>query len=159
MGMSKAFRSYQPEQRLLLPPSLEEWLPEGHLARLVSDVVEELDLREIYAGYEDDGRGLAAYHPLLMVKVLFYGYGVGKASSRKLEQATYEDVAVRYLATNPHPDHATRATFRRRHLGARARLFGQVLQLCQKAGLVKLRHVAIDGTKMRANASRYRGLT
>ena len=143
----------------MLPPSLEEWLPEGHLARLVSDVVEALDLREIYAGYEDDGRGLAAYHPLLMVKVLFYGYGVGKASSRKLEQATYEDVAVRYLATNQPPDHDTLATLRRRHWGARARLFGQVLPLCQKPGLVKRRHGAIDGTKRRANASRYRGLT
>jgi transposase len=157
--MSKTFRSYQPEQRLLLPPSLEEWLPEGHLARFVSDVVEELDLGEIYAAYEDDGRGLAAYHPLLMVRLLFYGYCVGKASSRKLEQASYEDVAVRYLAANQHPDHDSIAAFRRRHLGALARLFGQVLQMCQKAGLVKLRHVAIDGTKIRANASRYRGLT
>ncbi len=157
--MSKTFRSYQPEQRLLLPPSLEDWLPEGHLARFVSDVAGELDLGEIYGAYEEDGRGMAAYHPLLMVKLLFYGYCVGQASSRKLEQATYEDVAVRYLAANQHPDHDTIASFRRQHLQALARLFGQVLQLCAKAGLVKLRHVAIDGTKMRANASRHRGLT
>ena len=157
--MSKAFREYQPEQRLLMPPSLEEWLPEGHLARFVSDVISELGLQEIYAAYEEDGRGLAAYHPQMMTKLLFYGYCVGKASSRKLEQATYEDVAVRYLAANQHPDHDTIAEFRRRHLPALARLFVQVLQLCAKAGLVKLRHVALDGTKMRANASRYKSLT
>jgi transposase len=157
--MSKAFREYQPEQRLLLPPSLEEWLPEGHLARFLSDVISELDLREIYADYEDDGRGMAAYHPQMMTKLLFYGYCVGKASSRKLEQATWEDLAVRYLAANQHPDHDTLAEFRRRHLEALARLFVQVLQLCVKAGLVKLRHVAIDGTKIRANASRYKSLS
>jgi len=157
--MSKAFRDDQPEQRLQMPPNLEEWVPEGHLARFVSDVIEELDLNEVYAAYEDDGRGLAAYHPLLMMKLLFYGYCVGKASSRKLEQATYEDVAVRYLAANQHPDHDTIAAFRRRHLAALAGLFGQVLRMCQKAGLVKLRHVAVDGTKIRANASRYRGVT
>src|SRR5437868_15073813 len=98
--MSKAFRAYQPEQRLLMPLSLEQWLPEGHLARFLSDVIDELDLREMYASYEEDGRGMAAYHPLMMTKLLFYGYCVGKASSRKLEQATYEDVAVRYLAAN-----------------------------------------------------------
>src|SRR5205807_10082158 len=91
--MSKAFRAYQPEQRLLMPLSLEQWLPEGHLARFLSDVIDELDLREMYASYEEDGRGMAAYHPLMMTKLLFYGYCVGKASSRKLEQATYEDVA------------------------------------------------------------------
>jgi transposase len=157
--MSKAFRAYQPEQRLLMPPSLEEWLPEGHLARFLSAVIGEMDLREIYADYEEDGRGMAAYHPQMMTKLLFYGYCVGKASSRKLEQATEEDVAVRYLAANQHPDHATIAEFRRRHLAALARLFGQVLHLCAKAGLVKLREVAIDGTKMRANASRYKSLT
>jgi transposase len=157
--MSKTFRDYQPEQRLLMPPSLEEWLPEGHLARFLSDVISELDLQEIYAGYEEDGRGMAAYHPQMMTKLLFYGYCVGKASSRKLEQATYEDVAVRYLAANQHPDHDTIAEFRRRHLPGLARLFVQVLRLCARAGLVKLRHVAIDGTKMRANASRYKSLT
>ena len=157
--MSKAFRAYQPEQRLLLPPSLEEWLPEGHWARFLSEVISELDLRGVYAAYEEDGRGLAAYHPQMMSKLLFYGYCVGKASSRKLEQATYEDVAVRYLAANQHPDPDTIAEFRRRHLPARARLFVPVLQLCAKAGLVKLRHVAIDGTKMRANASRRKGLS
>ena len=151
--MSKAFREYQPEQRLLMPPSLEEWLPEGHWARFLSAVISELDLREIYAAYEEDGRGMAGYNPPRMSKLLFYGYGVGKASSRKWEQATYEDVAGRYLAANQHPDHDTIAEFRRRHLVALARLFVQVLQLCAKAGRVKLRQVAIDGTKMRANAN------
>lgn len=139
-----------------MPPSLEEWLPEGHLARFLSDVIGELDLGEIYASYEEDARGMAAYHPQMMTKLLFYGYCVGKASSRKLEQATYEDVAVRYLSANQHPDHDTIAEFRCRHLPALARLFVQVLRLCGSAGLVKLQHVAIDGTKMRANASRYK---
>lgn len=157
--MSKAFRAYQPEQRLLLPTSLEEWLPEGHLARFLSDVISELDLREIYADYEEDGRGMAAYHPQMMTKLLFYGYCVGKASSRKLEQASYEDVAVRYLAANQHPDHDTIAGFRRRHLQALARLFVQVLRLCARAGLVQLRHVAIDGTKMRAHANRHKSMS
>ena len=157
--MSKAFRAYQPEQRLLMPLSLEQWLPEGHLTRFLSDVIDELDLREMYASYEEDGRGMAAYHPLMMTKLLFYGYCVGKASSRKLEQATYEDVAVRYLAANQHPDHDTLAEFRRRHLDALARLFVQVLQLSAKMDLLKLRHVAIDGTKIRAHASRYKGMT
>lgn len=142
-----------------MPPSLEEWLPEGHLARFLSDVIGALDLREIYADYQEEGRGMAAYHPQMMTKLLFYGYCVGRASSRKLEQATHEDVAVRYLAANQHPDHDTIAEFRRRHLEELARLFVQVLQLCAKAGLVKLGHVAIDGTKMRANASRQKSVS
>lgn len=154
--MNKCFRVYQPEQALLLPPSLEDWLPEGHLARFLSDVVEELDLAPVLQSYEKDGRGQAAYHPLLMIKLLFYGYSMGVASSRKIERATYENVAFRYLAADQHPDHATLAEFRRRHLDAIAPLFLQVLQLCQKAGLVKLGHVALDGTKIKANASRYR---
>lgn len=150
----KKFREYQPEQRLLLPASLEDWLPEGHLGRFVSEVVEQLNLGEIYAGYEEDGRGQAAYHPLLMVKVLFYGYATGRYSSRKLERASYEEVPMRYLAGNQHPDHDTLASFRRRHLAALGRLFGQILGMCQRAGLVGLGHVAVDGTKVRANASR-----
>jgi transposase len=155
--MSKCFREYQPQQTLLLPPSLEDWLPEGHLARFVSEVMGELDLRRIYQSYEEkDGRGQAAYEPLMMLKVLFYGYCIGIASSRRIEKATYENVAFRYLAANQHPDHDTLAEFRRRHLSAMAGLFVQVLRLCQQAGLVKLGHVALDGTKLKANASRYR---
>src|SRR5437763_1607703 len=156
--MSKAFREYRPEQNLLLPPSLEDWLPQGHLARFISDVVGELDLRPIYESYEKDGRGQAAYEPLMMLKLLLYGYAVGIASSRKIEKATCEDVGFRYLAANQHPDHDTLAEFRRRHLGAMSALFLEVLRLCQQAGLVKLGHVALDGTKIKANASRHRNL-
>lgn len=154
--MSKCFRDYQPEQALLLPPSLEDWLPEGHWARFLSDVVAERDLRPIYQSYEKDGRGQAAYQPLMMLKVLFYGYCVGIASSRKIEKATYENVAWRYWSAHPHPDHDTLAEFRHRHLTALAALFVEVLQLCQRAGLGKLGHVALDGTKIQAHASRYR---
>lgn len=155
--MSKRFREHQPEQMLMMPPSLSEWLPEGHLARFVSDVVMELDLSAIYRSYEEkDGRGQAAYHPLMMVKLLLYGYCVGVVSSRKIEAATYDHVAFRYLAANEHPDHDSIAEFRRRHLPAMTALFLEVLQLCQKAGLVKLGHVALDGTKIKANASRDR---
>src|SRR3990172_426819 len=155
--MSKRFREHQPEQLLLLPPSLDDWLPEGHLAWFISDVVRELDLSAIYRSYEEkDGRGQAAYHPLLMVKLLLYGYCIGVVSSRKIEAATYDSVAFRYLAAQEHPDHDSIAEFRRRHLGGMQALFLEVLQLCQKAGLVKLGHVALDGTKIKANASRDR---
>ena len=141
----------------MMPPSLNDWLPEGHLARFLSDVVAEMDLRAIYRSYEEkDGRGQAAYHPVMMVKLLLYGYCVGVVSSRKIEAATYDHVAFRYLAANEHPDHDSIAEFRRRHLGAMMALFLEVLKLCRKAGLVKLGHVALDGTKIKANASRHR---
>ena len=155
----KSFRAYVPEQTLLMPPSLREWVPEGHLARFIEELAEGLDLGEIYATYEADGRGQSAYHPLLMVRVLFYGYATGRYSSRKLEQATYEDVPTRYLVADQHPDHSRIAEFRRRHLGALGRLFGQILRLCAGAGLVKLGRVAIDGTKIKANASRFKART
>lgn len=158
--MSKRFREHQPEQMLMMPPSLEDWLPEGHLARFISDVVAELDLSAIYQSYDEkDGRGQAAYHPVMMVKLLFYGYCVGVMSSRKIEAATYDHVAFRYLAANEHPDHDSIAEFRRRHLPAMMALFLEVLQLCRKAGLVKLGHVALDGTKIKANASQDRNRT
>jgi transposase len=157
--MGKRFRTDHINQSLLLPPSLHDWLPEGHLGRFIADVTEELDLGLIYRSYEGDGRGLAAYQPLMMVRLLLYGYCKGVASSRKIEQATYEDVAFRYLSGDTHPDHDTIAAFRKRHLGALAGLFVQVLQLCQKAGLVKLGHVAIDGTKMKANASKHKAMS
>jgi transposase len=142
---------------MLLPPSLEDWLPEGHLARFLGEVTGELDLWPIYQSYEEkDGRGQAAYEPLMMLRVLLYGYCVGVVSSRRIEKATYENVAFRYLSANQHPDHDTLAEFRRRHLPAMAALFVQGLRLCQQAGLVKLGHVALDGSKIKANASRYR---
>lgn len=157
--MGKRFRTDHINQSLLLPPSLHDWLPEGHLGRFIADVTEELDLGLIYRSYEGDGRGLAAYQPLMMVRLLLYGYCKGVASSRKIEQATYEDVAFRYLSGDTHPDHDTIAAFRKRHLDALAGLFVQVLQLCQRAGLVKLGHVAIDGTKMKANASKHKAMS
>ncbi len=159
-AMSRIYLSYDPEQQLLMPPDLREWLPEGHLALFVSDVVDELDLSAILGHYESgDGRGRPPYHPLMMVKLLVYGYCIGKVSSRKLEQATYEEVAFRVLACNQHPDHDSIANFRQLHLPELAGLFVQVLQMCERAGLVKLGHVAIDGSKLRANASKHKAMS
>ena len=158
--MSRIYLSYDPEQRLLLPPDLRDWLPEGHLALFISDVVDELDLSPIVLHYErGDGRGRPPYHPLMMVKLLVYGYCIGKVSSRKIEKATYEDVGFRVLACNQHPDHDSIANFRQLHLQELAGLFVQVLKMCERAGLVKLGHVAIDGSKLRANASKHKAMS
>lgn len=158
--MGKSFLPDEVNQTLLFPPSLHDWLPEGHLARFLVDVVNALDLGGIYASYaEKDGRGMSAYAPAMMVRVLLYGYATGVYSSRKLEARTYEDVAFRYLSADAHPDHATLAEFRRRHLEALAGLFTQALLLCSKAGLVKLGHVAIDGTKIKAAASKHKAMS
>jgi transposase len=158
--MTTLFRPYTQDQPLLLPPDLREWLPEGDLALFISDVVDALDLSAIYRAYErTDGRGQAAYHPALMVKLLLYGYCTGVASSRKIEQATYRDLAFRVLAADQHPDHDSLAAFRQRHLDALASVFLQVLRLCQTAGLVKLGHVALDGTKVKANASKHKAMS
>jgi len=158
--MGKSFRSDDLNQALLLPPSLHDWLPEKHLARFLVDVVATLDLSAIYGSYEaKDGRGQAAYAPEMMLRVLLYGYSMGVYSSRKIETRTYEDVAFRYLSADAHPDHDTIAEFRKRHLGALSGLFVQVLGLCRKAGLVKLGHVALDGTKIKANASKHKAMS
>jgi transposase/IS5 family transposase len=158
--MGKTFRAYDMNQQMLLPPDLREWLRADHLALFVSDVVEALDLSGILKVYEEgDGRGRPPYHPVMMVKLLVYGYCTGKTSSRKLEQATYEDVAFRVLSCNQQPDHDSIAGFRQRHLQELGQLFVQVLQLCERAGLVKLGHVAVDGTKIKANASKYQSLS
>jgi transposase len=158
--MGKTFRSYDMNQQLLLPPDLRQWLRPDHLALYVSDVVESLDLSGILKVYEEgDGRGRPPYHPAMMVKLLIYGYCTGKMSSRKLEQATHDDVPFRVLSGNQQPDHDSIAGFRKRHLQELGRLFVQVLQLCERAGLVKLGHVAIDGTKIKANASKYQSLS
>jgi transposase len=158
--MSKRFRECNLDQMVLLPASLHDWLPEGHLARFVAEVVETLDLSAIYGQYEaGDGRGLAAYDPRMRVRLLVYEYCRGVASSRRLERATYEDVAFRYLAADEHPDHDTIADFRKEHLTALAQLFVQVLRLCQQAGLVKLGPVALDGTKVKANASKHKAMS
>src|ERR1700675_3873512 len=124
--MSKRFWECSLDQPFLLPPSLQDWLPENHLARFIAEVSDELDLSAIYAEYErKDGRGLAAYHPLLLTHLLLYGYAMGVTSSRRIERATHEDVAFRYLAANQHPDHDTLAHFRREHLDTLASLFVQ----------------------------------
>src|SRR6266568_2948694 len=159
-GMSKQFRNCNLDQAFLLPPSLQDWLPEGHLARFVAEVVGTLDLSGMYAKYEEgDGRGLAAYDPRMMVRLLIYGYCRGVASTRRIERATHEDVAFRYWAADEHPDHDTIADFRKEHLANLSELFVQVLRLCQQAGLVKLGHVALDGTKIKANASKHKAMS
>jgi transposase len=158
--MTKTFRPYSLEQRLLLPPDLREWVPEDDLVWFISDTVDELDLSAIVDAYEAaDGRGQPPYHPALMVKLLLYAYCVGMPSSRKIERATHRDVAFRALAADQHPDHDSIAEFRKRHLPALAGLFVQVLRLCQAAGLVKLGHVALDGTKIKARASRHKAMS
>jgi len=158
--VSKSFRTCDLDQPFLLPPSLQDWLPEDHLARFIAELTDGLDLSKIYGFYgRRDGRGKAAYHPVMMVRLLLYGYCVGVMSSRRIERASYEDVAFRYLAADQHPDHDTVASFRQQHLPVLAQLFTQVLQLCDKAGLVKLGHVALDGTKLQANASKHKAMS
>jgi transposase len=160
LAMGKSFLPDEVNQSLLFPPSLHDWLPERHLARFVVDVVSALDLSAIYASYEEkDGRGQSAYAPAMMVRVLLYGYATGVYSSRKLEAKTYDEVAFRYLSADAHPDHDTFAEFRKRHLEALAGLFTQALLLCEKAGLVKLGHVSIDGSKIKANASKHKAMS
>src|SRR2546428_6501761 len=155
--VEKSFRPYDPNQVLLLPPALEEWLPERHLGRFMSELVEEaLDLSAIRAAYTEE-RGYPPYDPRLMVKLLIYGYCTGQRSSRVIEKRCHDDVGFRYLAAGAAPDYRSIARFRRRHLEALAGLFLQALQLCQHAGMVRLGKVALDGTKLRANASRAQG--
>jgi transposase len=158
--MSKTFRPWNPEQTLLLPPSPVDWLPENHLVFFLLDLAVELDLAEIHAYYrQKDPRGEKAYDPRMMVVLLLYAYCVGLPSSRKIEKACWEDAAFRVLTGNQQPDHSRISDFRRRHLNALAGLFVQVLRLCQKAGLVSLGHVALDGTKLRANASKHKAMS
>jgi len=160
VGAEKTFRAYDPDQVLLMAPVLRDWVPEGDLAHFVSDLVDTgaLDLSAIYASYEEE-RGFPPYDPRLMVKLLVYGYAVGVTSSRKLERATYRDVAVRMLCADQHPDFRSIARFRERHLAALGELFVQALRLCKKGGLVGLGVLAVDGTKLRANASRHKAMS
>ena len=141
----------------LLPPSMEDWLPEGHLARFIVEVIEQLDLSRLVKQYA--GRGCKAYHPATLLAILVYGYANGVFSSRKLEQATYDSVAFRYLAVGSHPDHDTLANFRRRFLGELQNLFVQVLELAQEMKLLKIGRVCLDGTKIHANASKHQALS
>jgi len=157
--MSKTFRPYDPEQNYLMPVSLKEWLPPDHLVYFLSDIVDQLDLSEIMVSYEKEERGYPPYHPRMMVKVLLYAYCIGVPSSRKIAGRLEEDIAFRVLAANNTPDFRTISDFRKEHLKALAGLFLQVLKLCQKAGLVKLGHVALDGTKIKANASKHKAMS
>jgi transposase len=144
---------------LLLPPNMRDWLPEDHLVYFVLDVVRELDLSAIYAAYDGAKGGQPPFDPRMMVGLLLYAYCVGVASSRKIERAAHEQVPFRVLTADQHPDHDTIAEFRRRHIGALSGLFLQVLRLCRQAGLVRLGHVALDGTKVRANASKRKAMS
>ena len=157
--MSKAYLPYDPDQQLLLPAALQEWLPPDHLAYFISDLVDQLDLSAITARYEQERRGGPPYHPRMMVKVLLYGYCTGVASSRRIARRLHEDIAFRVLAANNTPDFRTISDFRKDHLEALGELFLQVLALCRQAGLVKLGHVALDGTKVRANASKHKAMS
>jgi transposase len=159
MNTATQFRPFQPGQMLLLPPDMRDWLPDDHLVYFILDVVRELDLSEIYAAYNGDKGGQPPFDPRMMVGLLLYGYCVGTVSSRKIEKATQEQVPFRVLTADQHPDHDTIAEFRRRHMGALSGLFLQVLRLCREAGLVRLGHVALDGTKVRANASKHKAMS
>jgi transposase len=156
--MPKTFRAYIPEQSLLLPPSLSDWIPEGHLARFVSDVVDELDLSSIESAYDEE-RGYPPYDPRMMTKLLLYGYAAGTYSSRRIAGKLTDSVPFRFLAAGNAPDFRTINRFRKTHGKALDGLFVQVLHLCQGAGLVKLGKVAVDGTKIKANASKHKAMS
>ena len=141
----------------LMPPSVQDWLPDNHLARFIVDVVQQLDLRPLENAYA--GRGSDAYSPRMLLCLLFYGYATGTFSSRKLEAATYDSVAFRYIAANTHPDHDTIATFRKRFLDELKTLFAQILSIAHEMGVLKLGSVSLDGTKMKANASKHKALS
>ena len=144
-GITKTFRSYDTSQMFLLPPSLDEWLPEDHSARFISEVVEELlDLDGIYASYVE-ASGAPPYDPKMMLKLVLYGYSIGVTSSREMERRCHVDVAFRWLSANVAPDHRSISRFRRRHLDTLGDLFLQVLRLCGQAGLIKLGRIALDG--------------
>jgi len=155
--MSNTFRQFDRDTLFLLPPSMDDWLPEGHLARFVVEIVGQLDLTAIKSAYA--GRGSKAHHPEMLLALLFYGYATGVFSSRKLEQATYDSVAFRYIAANDHPDHDTIASFRKRFLPLLEPLFVQILLIAHQMGCLKLGKVSLDGTKIKANTSKHRALS
>jgi len=158
--MPKTFRPWQPDQTTLLPPSPREWLAEDHQVYFLLDLVDELDLSEILIPAQaKDPRGEKGFDPRMMTMLLLYAYCVGTVSSRKIERACYEDLAFRVLTGNQQPDHSRISDFRRRNLDALKGLFVQILRLCQKAGMVSLGHVALDGTKVKANASKHKAMS
>jgi transposase len=156
--MAKVYRAYLPEQDLLLPQNVRDWLPEDHLAHFVSDVVDQLDLTAIESGYEE-GRGYPPYHPRMMTKILLYGYCVGVFSSRRIQKKLVEDVGFRMLAAGNEPDFRTISDFRKLHLKALQGMFDQVLQISLKAGAMKLGRVVLDGSKVKANASKHKAMS
>jgi len=157
--MAKTYRPYVPEQDLLLPPSLREWLPEEHLAYFVSDLIDHLDLSAITAVYDDEERGYPPYHPVMLTKVLVYGYCVGVFSSRRIQRRLLEDIPFRVLAAGNEPDFRTIADFRKRHLIALQGFFEQVLQMARELGTARVGRVALDGSKMKANASKHKAMS
>jgi len=158
-GMAKTYRSYMPEQDFLLPPSPRDWLPEGHLAYFVSDLVDHLDLSAITRTYEGEERGYPPYHPVMLTKVLVYGYCVGVFSSRRIQRRLVEDIAFRLLAAGNEPDFRTIADFRQRHLSALQGFFEQVLRLARELGALRVGRVALDGSKVKANASKHKAMS
>lgn len=158
--MPSNYRAYQPEQSYLLPPAPSEWLPERHLAFFISEVVDEMDLSAFYGPHEEsDPRGNQPFHPAMMLKILIYGYATGTFSSRRIAQKIEEDVAFRVLAAGNFPQHRTICDFRQEHLQKFVELFKQVVLIAKSSGLIKLGRVAIDGTKMKANASRHKAMS
>jgi len=157
--MAKTFRTYVPEQSLLLPASLRDWLPDDHLCYFVSDVVDQLDLSAIESVYEGDERGQPPYHPRMMTKILVYGYCVGVFSSRRIQKRLVEDVAFRVLAAGNQPDFRTISDFRKLHLKAIEELFQQMLRLTLETGTMKLGRVALDGSKLKGNASKHKAMS
>src|SRR3954462_2855314 len=151
--MAQNFIACDREQALLLPPSLREWLPEDHLAWFVLDAVDAMHLRAFFAGYREDGWGPAAHDPAMMVALLIYAYAIGERSSRRIERRCREVVAVRVWGPSQAPDQTTTARFRQRHERPLGELFGDVLELCAEAGLVRVEVIAVDGTKVHASAS------
>ena len=157
--MAKTYRPYVPEQDLLLPPSLRDWLPEDHLAFFVSDLIDQLDLSAITTVYEDEERGYPPYHPVMLTKVLVYAYCVGVFSSRRIQRRLVEDVAFRVLAAGNAPDFRTIADFRKTHLTALQGFFEQVLRLARELGAPRVGRVALDGSKIKANASKHKAMS
>ncbi len=155
--MEPKFLEVDRETLYLLPPSVQDWLPEGHLARFVVEIVEQLDLRSLKASYA--GRGSQPYNPAMLLALLFYGYSTGIFSSRKLERSTYDSVAFRFIAANRHPDHDTIATFRKRFLKELSGLFVQILMIARQMNMLKLGSVSLDGSKVKANASKHKALS
>jgi transposase len=157
--MAKTYRPYLPEQDFLLPPSPRDWLPEGHLAYFVSDLIDQLDLSAITTVYEDEERGYPPYHPVMLTKVLVYAYCVGVFSSRRIQRRLAEDVGFRVLAAGNEPDFRTIADFRKKHLAALKGFFEQVLRLARELGAPRVGRVALDGSKVKANASKHKAMS